>query len=77
MCGIAGKVFFRQGAVTKADITRLTDAIAHRGPDDSGVYLSPQKRVGLGHRRLAIIDLSPLGHQPMTYKGRYWIVFNG
>lgn len=55
----------------------MSDAIIHRGPDDSGIYLSPEKRVGLSFRRLAIIDLSPKGHQPMGFKGRYWIVFNG
>ena len=49
----------------------------HRGPDDGGVYISPDQKVGLGHRRLSIIDLSPLGHQPMNYLDRYWIVFNG
>lgn len=77
MCGIAGKVVLDQSPVRDADIQKMTDAIAHRGPDDAGVYVSKDKRVGLGHRRLAIIDLSPLGHQPMTYKGRYQIVFNG
>ncbi len=76
MCGIVGKVGFGTD-VTERDVVRMSDAIAHRGPDDSGVYLAPDKRVGLGQRRLAIIDLSPGGHQPMTLKDRYWIVFNG
>lgn len=77
MCGIAGKVFFNQKKVTSADLERMSGAIRHRGPDDSGVYLSPEKNVGLSFRRLAIIDLSAKGHQPMGYKNRYWIVFNG
>jgi len=48
------------------------------GPDDAGVYLTPDGRLGLGHRRLSILDLSSLGHQPMaSADGRYWIVFNG
>ena len=55
----------------------MNDAIRHRGPDDGGVYISPDGKVGLGHRRLSIIDLSPLGHQPMRYMDRYEIVFNG
>src|ERR1700722_8381825 len=53
-------------------------AIAHRGPDDSGAYVEASAGVGLGHRRLSIIDLSPLGHQPMTSAdSRYVITYNG
>ncbi len=52
-------------------------AIRHRGPDDESVFVSPDGNVGLGLARLAIIDLSPLGRQPMSYLDRYWIVFNG
>lgn len=55
----------------------MNEKILHRGPDDGGVYLSPDQKIGLGHRRLSIIDLSPLGHQPMSYLNRYQIVFNG
>lgn len=55
----------------------MNEKIQHRGPDDGGAYISPDQKVGLGHRRLSIIDLSPLGHQPMNYLDRYWIVFNG
>ena len=56
----------------------MASAIAHRGPDDSGEWCSPDRRVGLAHRRLSIIDLSPLGHQPMTdTSGSTVIVFNG
>lgn len=76
MCGIAGKISFST-SVTPQAVEAMCDAIKHRGPDDSGVYLSPDQKVGLGHRRLAIIDLSPLGHQPMRYLDRYELVFNG
>lgn len=76
MCGIAGKVSFSKN-VFSTEIETMCDAIKHRGPDDSGLYLSPDKKLGFGHRRLAIIDLSPLGHQPMRYLDRYEIVFNG
>src|SRR5580765_6682045 len=77
MCGIAGKMSFTSASVTRELIERMTDAIKHRGPDDSGAYISPDARVGLGHRRLSVIDLSCLGHQPMRYLDRYEIVFNG
>jgi asparagine synthase (glutamine-hydrolysing) len=56
----------------------MTEAIAHRGPDDSGEFVDVEARIALGHRRLAVIDPSPLGHQPMDYAdGRYRTVFNG
>jgi len=76
MCGICGKVEFDRGAtVSGALIRAMLDTIRHRGPDDEGVYLSPQ--VGLGHARLSIIDLSS-GHQPLCNEdGTIWIVFNG
>jgi asparagine synthase (glutamine-hydrolysing) len=77
MCGIAGKVCFNHNTVETSELKKMGDAIKHRGPDDSGTYVSPNKKVGLSFRRLAIIDLSAKGHQPMGYKGRYWIVFNG
>lgn len=77
MCGIAGKVSFTNTLVQEKDVRRMTAAIAHRGPDGERVYISADGKMGLGHRRLAIIDLSPAGAQPMQYKGRYWITFNG
>jgi asparagine synthase (glutamine-hydrolysing) len=77
MCGITGKIFFGDKFVGTEEIETMNQKILHRGPDDGGIYISPNKKVGLGHRRLSIIDLSPLGHQPMNYMGRYWIVFNG
>jgi len=77
MCGIAGKISFNDIPVEARDIKRMTDALAHRGPDDEGLYISPRQNLGLGHRRLSIIDLSRRGHQPMSYLDRYWIVYNG
>jgi asparagine synthase (glutamine-hydrolysing) len=74
MCGIAGCV--GPAAVPDELLVRMSAAIAHRGPDDDGVWCEPG--VGFAHRRLSIIDLSALGHQPMVSScGRYVIVFNG
>jgi asparagine synthase (glutamine-hydrolysing) len=77
MCGIVG--IFSPGAPDQpAHATRMRDAIAHRGPDDAGLYQSPDRRVILGHRRLSIVDLSAAGHQPMSNEdGTVWLVFNG
>ena len=77
MCGIAGRVNFRSGAPVDAGrVAAMCDLIAHRGPDGHGVHC--EGPVGLGHRRLAIIDLSPLGRQPMqTDDGQIVITFNG
>ena len=59
-------------------LVRLRDAQRHRGPDDEGLWLSADGRVGLAHRRLSILDLSPRGHQPMaTVDGALHVVFNG
>lgn len=77
MCGIAGKVSLGMRNVTDSEILAMNKTIAHRGPDDAGIYISPSRKVGLGHTRLSIIDLSPLGKQPMRYMDRYEIVFNG
>lgn len=74
MCGIAGF----QGRFDSGLLGQMADRIAHRGPDDFGQWYSPQSGVGLAHRRLAIIDLSPLGHQPMSdTSGTAVTVFNG
>lgn len=77
MCGIAGRVnLFSQRPVDEASIAGMCAWLAHRGPDDEGVIV--RGNVGFGHRRLAIIDLSAAGHQPMVSRsGRYWITFNG
>ena len=63
MCGIAG-IFRRDGApVHDAEVARMLRVLVHRGPDDEGIYLA--EGIGLGHRRLSIIDVSAAGHQPM------------
>lgn len=77
MCGIAGKVSFTNKPILTSSLRAMGEAIRHRGPDSDGTYLSPDKRVGLSFRRLAIIDLSPAGNQPMRYANRYTIVYNG
>ena len=76
MCGIAG-AFSRFGADVDSDtIERMRDAVIERGPDDAGLFV--ERGIGLGHRRLSIIDLSPAGHGPMrSGDGRYWITYNG
>lgn len=80
MCGIAG-IFEMQtqaGGVAEDTLLRMSSAIHHRGPDDEGIWISPNRRLGLAFRRLSIIDLSAAGHQPMTTAdGRFTIVFNG
>jgi len=75
MCGITGRI-----ATSHADVGPALDAIAHRGPDDRGTWRSPPggAAVDLGFVRLAVIDLSPAGHQPMPNEdGTIWLVFNG
>jgi asparagine synthase (glutamine-hydrolysing) len=76
MCGIAGLISPQE--VTPEIVRRMTDPIAHRGPDDQGVWIDAEAGVGLGHRRLSIVDLSPLGHQPMpSANGRWVLDYNG
>ncbi|MBV9761337.1 MAG: asparagine synthase (glutamine-hydrolyzing) [Acidobacteriaceae bacterium] len=75
MCGIAGYVSVTPSSDPESVLKRMTDAIAHRGPDDSGYYHDAHAH--LGHRRLSIIDLAA-GHQPMANEtGSHWIVYNG
>jgi asparagine synthase (glutamine-hydrolysing) len=76
MCGICGKLEFdREARVSPGLVKRMADAIIHRGPDDEGFYVRGQ--VGLGFRRLSIIDLSG-GHQPLSNEDEsIWIIFNG
>ena len=77
MCGIVG-VVSRCPVEDDGRLAVMRDVLAHRGPDDAGVWWAPDRRVGLGHRRLAIIDLSPGGHQPMgDASGECWITYNG
>ncbi|QWG25032.1 asparagine synthase (glutamine-hydrolyzing) [Bradyrhizobium sediminis] len=78
MCGIAGIVNIRGKRTEPADIERLTNLVAHRGPDGAGHWFSADYDVALGHRRLAIIDPGAGGYQPMlSDDGRHVIVFNG
>ncbi len=81
MCGITGFIDTTHSSHTHtlADlITRMSDRIQHRGPDDSGAWIDAETGIALGFRRLAILDLSQTGHQPMlSPDGRFVIVFNG
>jgi asparagine synthase (glutamine-hydrolysing) len=80
MCGFAGLLTserYRHDEL-RAITRRMADTLVHRGPDSSGEWVDAQAGIGLGFRRLAIIDLSELGHQPMmSASGRFWITFNG
>ena len=81
MCGIAG-FLTSPSAGSAAQLERLAqamgDALAHRGPDDHGVWSDAETGVALAHRRLSIVDLSPAGHQPMiSADGRFVIIYNG
>src|ERR1700759_4617513 len=77
MCGITGFVDFKK-ASTVDQLRRMTDVMMHRGPDDGGheVYDAGRASIGFGQRRLSILDLSPLGHQPMHF-GELIVNFNG
>ena len=77
MCGICGALATGNGFATGEDVvTPMRETIVHRGPDDGGTWTAPG--IGLGHRRLSIIDLSPAGHQPMSNEdGTVWITFGG
>ena len=81
MCGIAGYLQLASNA-TAADLAvigrRMADTLAHRGPDDAGIWVDARAGIVLGHRRLSILDLTPAGHQPMVSSSeRYVIAFNG
>jgi len=81
VCGIAG--CWEPGARRDLDAStalaqRMGDALRHRGPDDEGVWVDAEAGLAFAHRRLAIVDLSPLGHQPMhSPDGRFVLVYNG
>src|SRR5690606_8721785 len=81
MCGIAG--FYSldplpEEAAVRGTIARMTAALASRGPDEQDEWCDRTAGIALGHRRLAVIDPSPAGHQPMTSpSGRYVMVYNG
>lgn len=77
MCGIAGIISKNSALVSMERLQKMTDAIKHRGPEGDGFWLNDSRNVGLGHRRLSIIDLSEDGTQPMHYLDRYTITYNG
>jgi len=80
MCGIAGIFSYSDTAkqVDSDELLRIRDAMISRGPDGAGLWVSANKRIGLAHRRLSIIDLTESGAQPMvSLDGRYSVVFNG
>lgn len=79
MCGICG--FIHKQKITEAALERMTSSISYRGPDDAGTYLQSvgnEWQLGLGHRRLAILDLTEAGHQPMrSADGKVIVCYNG
>src|SRR2546427_13166767 len=76
MCGIVGVLRADGAPIPEALLARMRDSLVHRGPDDAGLYLKGP--VGLGARRLSVLDPTPAGHQPMgNHDGTLWIVFNG
>src|SRR5437899_571276 len=80
MCGIVGVLDFRNSSfrVTEPYLIRMRDTMVHRGPDGAGAWIADDGRIGLGHRRLSIIDLSPAAAQPMCNEdGSLWVSFNG
>ncbi len=79
MCGICGTWGFSDSwSASEQVVVRMRDTMIHRGPDDAGVHLEPGERLALGHRRLAIVDLSRAGRQPMCNEtGELWITYNG
>jgi asparagine synthase (glutamine-hydrolysing) len=78
MCGLCGEVRFDGGPIEAAAVVAMRDRMPHRGPDASGLYVSPDGRAGLGFRRLKIVDLSALANQPMGNEdGTVQVVFNG
>ena len=79
MCGISGALQLNTHATSwQENLVRMATVLAHRGPDDSGIWFDVEAGVGLAHRRLSIVDLSPEGHQPMlSANGRYALSYNG
>src|SRR5688572_22425300 len=91
MCGIAAIIKAKAAECPASVVAQMRDEVVHRGPDDQGIQFFDAGRpiggltsttqsgweLGLGHRRLSILDLSPAAAQPMTYGGRFWIVYNG
>ena len=77
MCGIAGILSTSGEIIAEVHLKKMTQALAHRGPDGEGIWKNKKSTVLLGHRRLSIIDLSDAAAQPMGYLNRYTIIHNG
>src|SRR5512143_3018815 len=77
MCGIAGIIQFGVRRYTAEHLKKMTDALAHRGPDGEGFWATASGDVLLGHRRLSILDLTEIAAQPFRYVDRYVIIHNG
>ena len=78
MCGIVGILSLRETPINKFEIENFKNSLHHRGPDGSGTFITDDRKIGLGHTRLSIIDLSDNSSQPMSYdNGRYHITYNG
>lgn len=76
MCGICGVISFDDKPIDRIILENMTNTLIHRGPDDFGIYING--KVGLGHRRLSIIDITSAGHQPMTNEDKsIWLTYNG
>ena len=77
MCGITGIWYLDNKKLTEEMIASFNNSLAHRGPDGFGTFIDTELSLGIGQRRLAILDLTENGKQPMVYRNRYWMVFNG
>ena len=78
MCGIVGILEFSKDEINAELLIKMRDTMVHRGPDGSGIWISPSKKVGFGHRRLSILDLSDDAAQPMSNAAQtIWVTFNG
>ena len=77
MCGIAGMLDHSGDPISYDNINNMINMLNHRGPDGEGVFINETFKIGLGHKRLSIIDLSENASQPMTISDRYTITFNG
>ena len=78
MCGIVGILSLRDTPINKIEVENFRNSLHHRGPDGQGTFISDDHKIGLGHTRLSIIDVSDNSSQPMSYdNGRYHITYNG
>ena len=79
MCGFTGFISSNNSFDSDSQylmLKKMTNTLTHRGPDDSGYWMDPVNKIGLGHRRLAILDLTETGHQPMiSHNGNYVLIF--